>query len=242
LAVVDFAKFTSYEILDDLPALDNDRQRRDAPSFWARYGEKNAILFSSILAAFAQHTLLAERTHPDSFVRIKLSNIFNKTDVKILRVESINYPDGHRFSLPEVEKSHDLKAAVWSSFIGQAGAIVADADQETVCRMGEFARALGHCVQIVNDALPDDIGNDVQNNKPNIVAAVGTSETRRIYYSHRERASKILKSFSIVNFPLAEMLDTITEGFEKKMAVTERANLPDLIPNTAALPAPSARG
>src|SRR5438067_11400838 len=29
---------------DDLPALDNDRERRGGPSVWARYGEASAIL------------------------------------------------------------------------------------------------------------------------------------------------------------------------------------------------------
>ena len=38
---------------DDLPALDDDRERRGAPSVWAQYGEATAILAGDALLAEA---------------------------------------------------------------------------------------------------------------------------------------------------------------------------------------------
>ena len=38
---------------DDLPAMDNDTERRGRPSVWAKYGEANAILAGDALQALA---------------------------------------------------------------------------------------------------------------------------------------------------------------------------------------------
>ena len=49
---------------DDLPALDNDRERRGAPSVWAAYGEATAILAGDALLGEALRLALTYRT-PD---------------------------------------------------------------------------------------------------------------------------------------------------------------------------------
>ena len=54
---------------DDLPALDDDRERRGAPSVWARYGEATAILAGDALLAEAFRLAL---TYPTSAVAREL--------------------------------------------------------------------------------------------------------------------------------------------------------------------------
>ena len=49
---------------DDLPSLDNDSERRGAPSVWAQYGEATAILAGDALLAEATRLALSYRT-PD---------------------------------------------------------------------------------------------------------------------------------------------------------------------------------
>ena len=41
---------------DDLPAMDNDRERRGKPTVWAKYGQANAILAGDALLALAYRT------------------------------------------------------------------------------------------------------------------------------------------------------------------------------------------
>src|SRR5699024_9644794 len=43
---------------DDLPSLDNDRERRGAPSVWAQYGEATAILAGDALLVEAMRLAL----------------------------------------------------------------------------------------------------------------------------------------------------------------------------------------
>ena len=47
---------------DDLPALDDDRERRGAPSVWAHYGEATAILAGDALLAEAFRLALSYPT------------------------------------------------------------------------------------------------------------------------------------------------------------------------------------
>src|SRR3954471_12555510 len=54
---------------DDLPALDNDNERRGAPSVWARYGESAAILAGDALLAEAMRLAL---TYPTGSVAREL--------------------------------------------------------------------------------------------------------------------------------------------------------------------------
>ena len=54
---------------DDLPALDDDRERRGAPSVWARYGEATAILAGDALLVEAMRLSL---TYPSGAVAREL--------------------------------------------------------------------------------------------------------------------------------------------------------------------------
>ena len=47
---------------DDLPALDDDRERRGRPSVWAEYGEATAVLVGDALLAEAHRLALSYRT------------------------------------------------------------------------------------------------------------------------------------------------------------------------------------
>ena len=54
---------------DDLPALDDDRERRGAPSVWAQYGEASAILAGDALLVEAMRLAL---TYPTGAVAREL--------------------------------------------------------------------------------------------------------------------------------------------------------------------------
>src|SRR5205085_10560358 len=49
---------SSSPVHDDLPALDDDRERRGAPSVWAQYGEATAILAGDALLVEAMRLAL----------------------------------------------------------------------------------------------------------------------------------------------------------------------------------------
>ncbi len=49
---------------DDLPSLDDDRERRGAPSVWAQFGEATAILAGDALLAEAFRLALSYKSRP----------------------------------------------------------------------------------------------------------------------------------------------------------------------------------
>ena len=54
---------------DDLPAMDNDTERRGRPSVWAKYGEANAILVGDALQALAFKAAAMAPRNAGSIVR-----------------------------------------------------------------------------------------------------------------------------------------------------------------------------
>lgn len=219
IAAMDYAKFTSYEIHDDLPGIDNDHSRRDSPSMWIRYGEKDAILFGNILSSFSHHLLLSEKTHKDPDVRLRLLDTLLKTDIKVLYGQTMDTPMEESMVVPTTLKTHALKTANFASFIAKCGAIIAGADNQTITKMGELGKKIGHCNQIVNDSLPEDIIGDCESNKPNIVGAIGVDNARKLFDSYRTQAQFILNNIEDRSY-LQGFLDNITKNFQQKMLKT----------------------
>src|SRR5574344_149608 len=55
-------------IHDDLPAMDNDRERRGKPTVWVKFGEANAILAGDALQALA-FSVASKAPHADRVVQ-----------------------------------------------------------------------------------------------------------------------------------------------------------------------------
>jgi geranylgeranyl diphosphate synthase, type II len=129
---------------DDLPALDDDRERRGAPSVWAQYGEATAILAGDALLAEAFRLALS---YPTGAVARELVEA-------TLGMIGGQWLDIRREG--ELDELHRLKTgALFSAAIGCALAVVEmpAADQAP---WRAFAAELGPLFQIVDDILDGD--------------------------------------------------------------------------------------
>jgi geranylgeranyl diphosphate synthase type II len=151
---------------DDLPALDDDRERRGAPSVWARYDEATAILAGDALLAEAFRLALSYPT--GAVARELVDATLGMIAGQWLDIRG----QGPRDDL------HRLKTgALFSASIGCAlSALDLPAAEQEPWR--DFAAELGLLFQIVDDVLDGD----------GYVLDVGEDGARRLADEAAERA------------------------------------------------------
>ena len=146
---------------DDLPAMDNDVERRGRPTVWKKFGEANAILAGDALQALAYRTAAKA---PRNVAQIL--DVLGEMGVGVVRgqiedlilqesasdTKSTTFPPFHfSTSFIYVHKTSDLFIAA-----AKMGAWAAGGSAETVERLGTFALNLGLAFQYEDDLLDGD--------------------------------------------------------------------------------------
>ncbi len=172
---------------DDLPALDDDSERRGAPSVWAAYGEASAVLAGDALLAEAFRLALS---YPTGDVARELVGA------------TLKMIGGQWLDLNGAENRDDLHrlktGALFSASIGCALA-AGDVPQPEREPWREFAAELGLLFQIVDDLLDGD----------GYVLDVGGEGARRLADEAAERAQARLASIDADTGVLAELVDEL---------------------------------
>jgi geranylgeranyl diphosphate synthase type II len=130
---------------DDLPSMDDDKERRGQPTVWVKYGEANAVLAGDALQALA---FRAAAMAPRNSGRIAAELAEAGVGVVRGQVEDL---DGDDIDFIYRHKTADLfiAAAVMGVYAG--GGSDADAD-----RLREYALNLGLAFQFEDDLLDGD--------------------------------------------------------------------------------------
>ena len=131
---------------DDLPAMDNDTERRGRPSVWAKFGEANAILAGDALQALAFKIAAQSRRNADKVVAALAEAAYGVVAGQVEDVErtgDIAYIYRH--------KTADLFIAA-----AKMGAYAAGAGDNAAGALGEYARELGLAFQHRDDILDGD--------------------------------------------------------------------------------------
>ena len=148
---------------DDLPAMDNDTERRGQPSVWAKFGQANAILVGDYLQALAFQVLphadgkaLAPilATAAVNVVSGQVADIAAATDPSVCDAMHLLYVD-------------TFKTGALFSAACALGACVAGADDKTVEAFADYGQNLGLAFQYVDDLLDADQAKD--NAEPSIL-------------------------------------------------------------------------
>jgi geranylgeranyl diphosphate synthase, type II len=129
---------------DDLPSLDDDRERRGAPSVWAQFGEATAILAGDALLAEAMRLAL---TYSTTAVAREL------TEATLAMI------GGQQLDLEgsaELERLHALKTGALFTASVMCGVWAADVPVAEHGPWRAFAGELGLLFQIVDDILDGD--------------------------------------------------------------------------------------
>ena len=151
---------------DDLPALDDDRERRGAPSVWARYGEATAILAGDALMAEAFRLAL---TYPVASVARELV----EATVAMIAGQQMDLEGG-----APLERLHSLKTGALFSASVMCGLWAVGVPVSEHAPWRAFAGELGLLFQIVDDMLDGD----------GYVLEVGEDGARRLADEAAERA------------------------------------------------------
>jgi geranylgeranyl diphosphate synthase type II len=170
---------------DDLPALDDDRERRGAPSVWAAFGEAGAILAGDALLAEAFRLAL---TYPSGDVARELV----EATLKMIGGQWLDLQgDGDRDEL------HRLKTGALFSASITCALAAGDVDHTEREPWRLFASEVGLLFQIVDDLLDGD----------GYVLDVGENGARRLSEEAAERAHERLASIDADTEVLAGIVD-----------------------------------
>jgi geranylgeranyl diphosphate synthase type II len=170
---------------DDLPALDDDAERRGRPSVWAAHGEATAILAGDALLAEAFRLAL---TYPGPEVGRELV----LATLAMIGGQQLDLTDGH----DDLAALHALKTGALFSASVMCGLWAAGVPSAAHPPWRSFAAELGLLFQIVDDILDGD----------GYVLAVGAEQARRLADEAGERAQARLAEIDADTATLSEIV------------------------------------
>ena len=141
-------------IHDDLPAMDNDVERRGRPTVWKKFGEANAILAGDALLALAFRIAAKVPRNAAAIVEV-----LGEKGVGVVAGQaeelSWNASDHVGAELSDdfiyTHKTADLFVAA-----AKMGALAAGGSEADVASVGEYARNLGLAFQYEDDLIDGD--------------------------------------------------------------------------------------
>ncbi len=159
-------------IHDDLPCMDNDDYRRGQLTNHKVFGEAHAVLAGDALLTFAPQTILKYSKNLGSEKLLKImeeyfqaAGAFGVIAGQVVDIESEKLMQSFEFSgkididKSELEKTldyiHTHKTADLFKLALRTGAIIADANDEQINTITEFAQNLGVAFQIADDILDE---------------------------------------------------------------------------------------
>ena len=127
----------SYTLVhDDLPAMDNDAERRGRPSVWAKFGEANAILAGDALQALA-FTALAQAPERRPGARAQMLAFFADCALGVVRGQVEDIASGAK----DVPFIYEHKTADLFMAAAVTGALAGGGDDASVEKLRLFAYA-----------------------------------------------------------------------------------------------------
>lgn len=178
----------SYTLVhDDLPAMDNDAERRGKPSVWAKFGEANAILVGDALQALA-FTALAQTPERRPGAHAKMVEFFGQCALGVVRGQVEDIASGAK----DVPFIYEHKTADLFMAAAVTGALAGGGDDTAVEKLRLYAYHLGLAFQYEDDLLDDD-------------SPFGRDETARRAQSETDAALAALVGLPGDTAPLASL-------------------------------------
>ncbi len=192
-------------VLDDLPALDDNAQRRGHPSVHVAFGHATAILAANglLVEAFAQCTRLSD---PAAAVAVGagLARAIGSQSLIGGEADDLAFaPSGT--SLDDIASIHLRKTATLFSFAAWSSGVVAGLDAERLDRLGAFGRAYGLTFQFIDDLLDADL------DECSILHVLSPEQAGRRAREQCAEAARTIKPFGASGWVLASLIGYLEE-------------------------------
>lgn len=198
-------------IHDDLPAMDNDTLRRGQPTCHIKFNEYTAILAGDALQTLA-FEILAKADELSFEKRIYLIEILTKSagaDGMVGgQMLDMNADADTIQTYQQIAQIHKNKTGALIRASILMGAILADADKNTLEKLQEFAELIGFAFQIQDDILDitsttaelgKKVAVDLEQNKASFVNVLGLEPARSQMQDFLVQAEKILADLEAKN-------------------------------------------
>lgn len=209
-------------IHDDLPSMDNDDLRRGKPTNHKVFGDAFAILAGDALLTYS-FQIIAET--PSDYAKAETKLKLIKEMAKAAgaegmvggQVADISGED-KSLSLKELEYIHIHKTGKLLQYSVMAGALLAEADENELRTLGQFAYHLGLAFQIRDDILDLEgtesvigkpVGSDESNHKSTYPSLLTLDGAKEALHSHIEQAKAKLSDTCLNTHILQEITDLI---------------------------------
>lgn len=209
-------------IHDDLPSMDDDDLRRGKPTNHKVYGEATAILAGDALLTLSFKLLAEIPSHfADANVKLSLIEMLSNASGaegmvggQVADMEG----EGKILSLEELEYIHVNKTGRMLSYSVLAGAVLADADEETKRKLSLFAHHIGLAFQIRDDILDLEgtvdqigkpVGSDTENEKNTYPSLLSLDGAKSELERHITKAKQALSATGLDSATLNEITDLI---------------------------------
>lgn len=208
-------------IHDDLPAMDDDDLRRGQATCHKKFGQATAILAGDVLQTLAFQAI-AEDENLSAEIRVKLIAELAKaagTPIGMVAGQQFDLEaEGKSILIEQLEKIHQRKTGAMICVAARAGAIIAEANEQELQIVFNYASELGLLFQITDDLLDvtqstevlgKTAGKDISAEKATYPAFYGLDETRRRAKDVYAKACRELKKIDKETELLGEIADFI---------------------------------
>ena len=212
---------------DDLPAMDDDDERRGQPTSHRVYGEGLAILVGDALLTEAFAVMTAARGVPAARVVAALACVSRAAgEIGMVGGQALDLAaEGAAPPLDELRAIHAAKTGALIRASVQLGAILGGARLGVRRAFTRYGAALGLAFQITDDLLDaaheDGAGGDRERGKATYPAVLGMAEAERHAHRAARQARAALLRFGTRASVLHYLARTVEERIEKQPAAPE---------------------
>ena len=143
-------------IHDDLPAMDNDRERRGKPTVWVKFGEANAILAGDALLALAYRVAAKAPRNVAAIVDVLGEKGVGVVQGQVEDVEAERSRGSSCSSSSRIDFIYTHKTADLFIAAAAMGGLAGGGSETDVVALKEFALNLGLAFQYEDDLLDGD--------------------------------------------------------------------------------------
>ena len=217
-------------IHDDLPCMDNDDYRRGKLSNHKVFGEAIATLAGDALLTYAPQiiTKYSKDLSPSTIIRI-LNEYFHYAGARgVIAGQVVDIESENNDQISNKEETlkylHLHKTSDLFQLAIRTGAIIANAEDETIKKLTDFAINFGYAFQIADDVLDEistfeqmgkTIGKDKKEKKLTYVTLFGLEKAKKEISCIFQKCHAIMKEENLQS----EIFDKIMTDIKKRVGI-----------------------